>query len=188
MTALAPSVCLSVCRWKAVERQDLICRRVQSVDKKVVVDWGPWFETIVLGRPWSFQTLSTYMWAKSVALAVSLQGIRCCILMRQSTITKMASKPSLVERPVTKLIESSSHRRLRTGRGCRLPKGELRMSSAGQQVRQLRRYRSMYFLNFGQYYSHEMRLKVFALPAWPVEGASWWALIMNSLMRAWSGT
>lgn len=72
-----------------------------------------------------------------MALAVSLQGIKCLILVRRSLITKMVSKHSMVRRSVTKSMETSSQERSGTGRGWRLPKGKCRTGLSCGQVRQL---------------------------------------------------
>src|SRR5258705_13260877 len=82
--------------------------------------------TIDFGRPRWRPTCLTYNLASSSALVVSRHGIRCRILVRRQTTTKIAFLPLDHGRPVTKSMDTSCHAFCGIGKGRRMPYGACR--------------------------------------------------------------
>ena len=101
------------------------------------------------------------------------QGIKCAILLKRSTTTKIESLPLLVRgNPRTKSIEMSSQETLGMGKGVYKPWGFKRYLALWH-VTQRRTYLSTSRRIFGQKKWSASTCSVFLAPKWPISLPAW---------------
>ena len=87
------SDCPSVWEWNAILNWRSVPSKSNNVRQNLPVNRGSWSDIITSGRPCSRKTLSTKIWAYSMAVTSFFHRARCTILVNLSTKTTMAVKP-----------------------------------------------------------------------------------------------
>lgn len=131
-------------------------------------NWGPRSETISLGVLWSLKTWSWTACAVSLAEGCFGSGMKCVILLKQSTMVRMAVFPSEAGSPVTKSMAIWDQGQVGTGRGWRRSAGGCLEDLFRAQVWQAWTYPRASFSKDGHQKLWVIRRQVRVAPGWHV--------------------
>jgi len=148
--ALALSVCLSICGWKAVLRLRDIPSASVTHFQKSEVNRDPLSDIILLGNPWGLITCWRKRSARSLGFMVPWQATKCPIFVRRSIITHNASFPLLVGSVLIKSIDIVSLSWCGSSSGFSSPNGVCQIGLMRWQVSQWSTYLWTYFHGLGQ--------------------------------------
>ncbi len=148
--AFTLSVCPSVWGWNEVFILSSDPMRFHKAHQNLLVNFGSRSDTMSLERSWCLNTCVKNNLFVSWAMALSLVGMKCVILLNRSTTTMIASNPLDGGKLTMKSMDTLSHSLLRINNGRNNPTYFLLNVQFCWQVKQIFTYSSTSSFKLGQ--------------------------------------